>query len=435
MRRKICVILTALALTVSCAGTALAAVNAAADSRSGVVRVLSLYEAYLEGQLLGQVTAVGSAFGVGRAGQETDVFVTNRHVIEDRTEVLEAEGQSFRLEYHLLRSYLLKDDYAYSDATGLDTSRVVPCSIIYQAREDEPDLAVLRAAEPLEGRQALPLAPAESGGVEVGDTVYALGYPYSADAATTDDYNNTDYAGSVESVTITTGVVSRFVDYTQANARIIQHDAAINGGNSGGPLINDKGAVVGVNTITFNMDGVSSAGSTNHSGSVASEHVMRVLDGLGIQYDVRKSGPSPLLIGGIAAAAIAAIAVVALVLRKKKGKAVPASGAAGNLRLQGVSGSFSGRRFPISGQVRIGRDPARNDLVYPQNTPGVSGAHCVLKAENGQLWLTDLGSSHGTFLAGGQRLTPNQPVRLQPGDRFCLGSDKEMFQIGVKGGA
>lgn len=470
MKRKLGAALAVLILLVSMPA-ALATQNAAADSRSGVARVLSLYEVYMPDAdlTLGETSMVGSAFGVGKAGQETDLFVTNRHVVGNTTETwtmyqafVFAVGQeqadamaqetpairtmTTQVEYKLVRAYLLKDDYAFSSATGLDTSRVVPCSVLYQAKEDEPDLAVLRAAEALPGRTALPLAPAEDGGVEVGDTVYALGYPLSADAATTDEDRNTDYAGSVEGVTITTGVVSRFVDYTTQNARIIQHDAAINGGNSGGPLINSKGAVVGVNTIGFNLTGMDNAASTNHSGSVASEHVIKVLDSLDIEYDLYKAGPSPVLIGGAAVVAVAVVAAAVLLNRKKKaapaaqpigptGPAIPAAAIQGELRIQGVSGAFAGRRFPINGQVRIGRDPARNDLVYPANTPGVSGAHCVLTVEGGQLWLKDLGSSHGTFLAGGNRLTADQPVRLSPGDRFWLGSEKEMFQIAVKGGA
>lgn len=453
------------ALSMLClTGTAHAASggNAAANSRGGVARVLSVYELYLEGQSLGLTTsAVGSSFGVGEAGKETDIFVTNRHVVVDFQRewstyelvynmggetalagyAAEYEEETVLVDYKLTRALLLLDDYAYSDSAGLDTSRSVPCSVIYVADEDEPDLAVLRAAEPLKGRKALYLAPAESGGVEVGDTVYALGYPYSADAATTDEDQHTDYAGSVESVTVTTGVVSRFVDYTQANARIIQHDAAINGGNSGGPLINEKGAVVGVNTISFNLKGVDSSES-NHSGSVASEHVMRVLDSIGVKYEIYPQFPIALVIG-VAAAAVAAVVVVAVVLARKKRvtpqeeTAVPAAGAvpAQELRIQGQTGAFAGRRFSINGQVRIGRDPSANDLVYPGGVPGISGRHCVVTLSAGQVMLTDLGSSYGTFLTGGRKLTPNQPVPLRIGDRFYLGSEKESFVITGKGGS
>lgn len=470
MKRRILSIFAVCALLFALTATAMAASggNVAAESRSGVARVLSVYEMYLNGDSLGAtMTAVGSAFGVGKAGKETDIFVTNRHVVEDSQEIWsayelvyylygEAELQNYAgayedgtvlVDYKLTRAYLLLDDFAYSDTTGLDPSRSVPCSIIYIADEDEPDLAVLRAAEPVTGRTALYLAPAESGGVEVGDTVYALGYPYSADAATTDENRNTNYAGSVESVTVTTGVVSRFVDYARANARIIQHDAAINGGNSGGPLINDKGAVVGVNTITFNLNGTSSAG-TNHSGSVASEQVMRVLDSIGIEYDTYSGFPTALVIGAVVVVILAGAAVAAVVLirsRKPGPQPRPQPGpkpgpqpdpaVAAELRIQGQSGAFAGRRFSLNGSVRIGRDPNANDLVYPGGTPGISGRHCVVTLSGGQVTLTDLGSSYGTFLAGGRKLTPNQPVTLQVGDTFSLGSGEERFVITGKGGS
>ena len=89
----------------------------------------------------------------------------------------------------------------------------------------------------------------------------------------------------------------------------------------------------------------------------------------------------------------------------------------------------------INGQVRIGRDPSCNDLVYPGNTPGISGRHCVVTLSGGQVTLTDLGSSYGTFLANGRKLTPNQPVTLRVGDKFSLGSEKESFVITGKGGS
>lgn len=470
MGKKFFIWLLAAALMLSCltgASRTSSGRSVVAGSRSGVVRVLSLYELYLDGDSLGMIsTSVGSSFGVGKTGKETDVFVTNRHVVADYQEEwsaydlvyymrgangLRAYAEQYNdsvilVDYKLTRAYLLLDDYAYSDSTGLDSSRSVPCSIIYIADEDEPDLAVLRSAEPVKGRTALPLAPAESGGVEAGDTVYALGYPYSADAATTDENNKTNYAGSVESVTITTGVVSRFVDYSSENARIIQHDAAINGGNSGGPLINEKGAVVGVNTISFNLNGINSTG-VNHSGSVTSEHVMRVLDNIGVEYDIYSDFPTALVIGIVAVAVSAAVVAVVIVLIRRKKSVQGATSKSGSAsaagtsaqkteyRIQGQRGAFAGRRFAVSGQMRIGRDSGGNDLVYPEGTSGISGRHCIVTFSGGQLTLTDLGSTYGTFLSGGRRLTPHQPVTLRLGDSFYLGSEKECFVITGKGGS
>lgn len=465
--------------------------GAVAKAREGVMRVLVGYEIYIGGEYVTSLWGAGSAFGVGKKGKETDIFVTNRHVVEETsasmtrllaltqiygeeavTAVAEAlverygrDGllETVLLEYRRTRVYLLLDDYAYSDAAGLDLSRVVPCSIRYEAGKDEPDIAVLQAAEKIEGRVALAFMKAEDGGTEPGDTVYALGYPFSADAATTDERNRTDYAGSVESVTITSGTVSRFVNYTMENARIIQHTAAINGGNSGGPLINAKGAVVGINTINFNASGVGDPTTTNHSGSIASEQIMKLLDNLDIAYDISSSGINGVFIAVIAVAVVVAGVIVLLAVRKKTQKVVaqkelvvpvnndmailerqqgfPSNDplytpppADSGLRLQGIRGAFAGRRFSINGQVRIGRDKGRNDLVYPEGSKGISGVHCVLVETGGQLYLKDLGSTYGTWMAGGARLAANQAVALQMGDRFYLATEQEMFQITGRGG-
>lgn len=106
----------------------------------------------------------------------------------------------------------------------------------------------------------------------------------------------------------------------------------------------------------------------------------------------------------------------------------------GGLRLQCTKGAFSGRRFALTGRVRIGRDPARNDLVFPSGTAGVSGAHCELLLQGGRVSIRDLGSSYGTFV-NGNRLRPDQLCELRPGDRVNVGSGHEEFQITLKGGS
>ena len=73
--------------------------------------------------------------------------------------------------------------------------------------------------------------------------------------------------------------------------------------------------------------------------------------------------------------------------------------------------------------VQIGRDPATCRLVYQNGTPGVSSRHCqVYFDEQEQLFVvTDLNSTYGTFLASGQRIAPNTPVKLPPNSSIYLG--------------
>lgn len=429
---------------------AVAAGNAAADSRNGVVRVVALYEADVydleSEEYVGTVNGYssGSAFGVGAAGKETDVFVTNRHVVTLEDGPVEIQGDVYYCAYNITGYYILLDSFAYHiDTFTLDTSRAVPCTVTYLGQSEDADVAVLKAAEAVPGRVALPLLDDENG-LQVAARVSSLGYPGASDSATSEGYLLAD----VDDVTVNSGDISRFYDSTSAvdtnsgalTGHLIQHNAIINGGNSGGPLLDENGAVVGINTYTYH--GGSQAVSNSYY-ALRIKYAKDALDDLSVRYDVYTPDSSPVLLIVAIVAAVAVVAVIlVVVLRKKKPGPIGGEGGSGpvpagttELRLQGQSGVFAGRRFSISGQVRIGRDPGGNDLVYPDGTPGISGHHCMVALSGGQVILTDLGSSYGTFLSGGQRLTPNQGVALRPGDRFYLGSEKETFVITGKGGS
>jgi putative serine protease PepD len=95
------------------------------------------------------------------------------------------------------------------------------------------DLAVLKVEAP--SSKLHPLSVGDSGSLEVGDGVVAIGAPFGLDE------------------TVTSGIVSALNrDISSQNnftiSGAIQTDAAINHGNSGGPLLNMQGQVVGVTT-------------------------------------------------------------------------------------------------------------------------------------------------------------------------------------------
>ena len=66
--------------------------------------------------------------------------------------------------------------------------------------------------------------------VQLGETIIAIGHPFGMRYA------------------VTQGIVSN-PQQKQGNIDYIQHDAALNPGNSGGPLVDQDGAIVGVNTF------------------------------------------------------------------------------------------------------------------------------------------------------------------------------------------
>ncbi|GMH27696.1 hypothetical protein Nepgr_029539 [Nepenthes gracilis] len=110
------------------------------------------------------------------------------------------------------------------------------------------DLAVLKVDA--EGSDLKPVILGTSNNLRVGQSCFAIGNPYG--------FENT----------LTTGVVSGLgreipSPNGQAIQGAIQTDAAINAGNSGGPLIDSNGHVIGVNTATFTRKGSGMSSGVN----------------------------------------------------------------------------------------------------------------------------------------------------------------------------
>ena len=135
--------------------------------------------------------------GTGFYLKGANLIVTNNHVVEGNREVtIEGVGVARQISRVLYND--VKYDLAFVE---------MPVQI-----EDIPDVNV---------------APTL---VQVGEAVTAVGHPFGL------------------KYTFTKGIVSN-PRHIYNNLDYIQHDAALNPGNSGGPLINTEGAVVGVNTF------------------------------------------------------------------------------------------------------------------------------------------------------------------------------------------
>lgn len=372
------------------------------DAYNGVVRIVNLEDG-----------TTGSGFGIGKVGEETDIFITNRHVVA----VGDADNATIADTV-----YILLDNQAVTNE-GIQEDHMVACKVLYTT-DAFPDFAILQAERKVEGRIALPLMSYVHAN-EL-DTVYALGYPVSA------DYNTDRYMpAAVEDVIGTGGVINSFKIFeSKGNTEIIQHDAHINGGNSGGPLVTADGNVIGINTYGTGTDG------EEYSASVIIDYAMDKLDELGISYDKgKKPSAFPVDIRILIAAGAALVIILAAVLfffvkKKKEGKGpsgAKASSGDSGMRIQGISGVFAGRRFAVNGSVRMGRDP-QGGIVYPQGTKGISGRHCEISSSNGTVYIKDLSSTYGTFV-GNTRIQPNQTVALRHGETFYLGTPQENFTV------
>lgn len=413
---------------------AMAAANPVVEARNGVVRILALFE---------DSYSTGSGFGVGEAGEITDLFVTSRHVITDE------------FGNRPVKIYILLDDYAFTH-TGIDESRAVPCSIRWMS-DDGLDLAVLETAAPVEGRVALPLCDNVSDTMKPTDALWVLGYPGSGDYMGMVSDEEFTTPADIDSVNTSNGSFSKFEREASTGTMTLVHNADMNGGNSGGPTVNEKGAVIGVNTFVFGD--LNNTTETAQSASISVEEVIRVLDREGIEWEAASNGAGWIIAVVIAVILLAAGAAAVIFLKKKNAASAPAAAAPviheaaaapqtvpaaapksapvsndSGLRFQALSGVFAGKRFAINGTVRMGRNPETNDFVYPAGTQGISGSHCSLIFAEGKLYLKDEGSTYGTFLANGQRLAARQAVELQPGDKFYLATTNETFIITKRGG-
>ncbi len=172
-------------------------------------------------------TSLGSGFIIDKAGY----IVTNNHVIEDADQI----------------SVILEDD------TVLEAKLI--------GRDEKVDIALLK----VEAKKDLPtVAWGNSNVSRVGDWVLAIGNPFGL------------------SGTVTTGIISARSRDIKAGQYddFLQTDASINRGNSGGPLFNMDGQVIGVNTAIFSPSG----GSVGIGFAASSNLVRPVLE------DLRKYG-------------------------------------------------------------------------------------------------------------------------------------------------
>jgi putative serine protease PepD len=146
--------------------------------------------------------------------------------------------------------------------------------------EANDDLALIKV-DP-SGLGLRPLTLASSKTVQVGDPVYAIGNPYGLDE------------------TLTRGIVSAMGRSISAPngtkiADAIQTDAALNPGNSGGPLLDDEGQVIGVNSqIASEAASVngSQAGSTGVGFAVSSDTVAQAVKAIEAGKGVSSSTPT-----------------------------------------------------------------------------------------------------------------------------------------------
>ena len=186
------------------------------------------------------------------------------------------------------------------------------------------------------------------------------------------------------------------------------------------------------------------------------DELIKILDSERIEYTMAGGGVSwaqPWFAYVFLPIGVLALAggIILLVTSQKNGQGAPvAAGAAAGMGsgkaparggrgpvekravLRGVTGKYSGQSFDLlKGKVVIGRDPATCNIVFDKNTPGISGRHCQVVYDPNEdcFIITDLGSSYGTFLGNGKKLTANVAEKLSTGDTFYLCDNANRFVV------
>lgn len=167
--------------------------------------------------------ATGTATGSGVIISEDGYILTNNHVVNTSSnysfyQVSEANKITVKL---------------YNDETEYEAQII--------GKDETTDLAVIKI-----DKNNLPAAIlGDSNSLQVGEFSMAIGSPLGMES------------------TVTAGIISatsRTITSDGKNYTVIQTDAAINSGNSGGALVNSKGEVIGINTLKLSGSGIEGIG-------------------------------------------------------------------------------------------------------------------------------------------------------------------------------
>lgn len=426
MKRKLFALLLSVVMICSLSVTASAAVSA--DTRNSVVVISTCMD-----------TQYGEfSFGTGTGFFINDQYlVTNHHVIDTFEEY--GSGELVSVTVNDLPTQGRAKIRVYYDDNDFEEAYIVGNNAI-------KDIAILKLDKPTTKRTPLTLkVPTED---MVGSAVYVIGFPGLADNLHADSTQS----WGVNDSTVTSGTISRLLTTSGTGQQNVQIDCDIRHGNSGGPVVDESGAAIGVATWSVSNN---SQESVNYAVNI--QEAISIMNQYGVQYTLYSDAPAGgettgqeeiqdpakketnvALIVAVAVAALAVIAVVVLVIvlvsRRKKPQPQPVVIREAPAKVPVIRSHARenyGTSVRLMGQsVMIGRS---NDcaLRFSAKAPGVSGSHCTVQwdAAGRSFVVTDLKSSYGTFMGNGQKLQPNVPYRLQPGEKIWLGDQNNVISL------
>lgn len=232
------------------------------------------------------VTAVGVAVAATALGSTTPRRVHHRgpltvaQIVADSSQSVvrivgkNGGGSGFVIngpdQLVLTNDHVVKDNDGLTVQIGNNPSTTTPAEVVAESPCD--DMAVIKLVDPVPGLKALPLGNAAS--VKDGDPVTVLGFPGSLEPATASNpfgqsTHVTSNTGTVSAVGVSVGGDGSDPNYPDT----IEHQAPVNPGNSGGPLLDSSGHVIGMNTF-------SNSGAQGQYYSISIDLIKRILPNL-----------------------------------------------------------------------------------------------------------------------------------------------------------
>ena len=377
------------------------------------------------------ISLIGPKYNLDQMLSST-VRLLCEHPMGDTKRNIDVSGSGFFINKSTLvtTEHVSPEGSTCSVVISLNDSPVLLATKLLRTNKDN-DIAVLEIEEEL---NIIPVS-LFGGIIQTGNAVIAIGYPgNNATDLSYENFEKSDDDSTLEAFLKPQrfrGVVSS--RYEIGGTSLIQTDAAMNFGISGGPLYKDNGQVIGINTLVDSE-------ATQIGYSVSIEELLPILNDMNIIYSLETNIDSftrvfngfPLLIFGVVLLAFSAV----IFSQIPQTSQIPSSDRNSTQRnanshsIQFTDSKVSPQSIKIGvTPVVLGRD-SKSNFIFLSEWTFLSKLHCEIVYEeiNKCFLVRDLNSKNGTFIDG-KKMTKGSKVRVKSGTTVSLSKSECSFKL------